>query len=55
KSSKKLKTAKASGSELSQEQQPKEPKELSEEEFKKMMEIVPAEEVYIEALQLDSA
>ncbi|GJU80937.1 hypothetical protein Tco_1283302 [Tanacetum coccineum] len=52
KSSKKLKTAKASGSELSQEQQTKEPKELSEEELKKMMEIVPAEEVYIEALQV---
>ncbi|GJT42915.1 hypothetical protein Tco_0951630 [Tanacetum coccineum] len=50
KSSKKLKIAKASGSELSQEQQTKEPKELSEEELKKMMEIVPAEEVYIEAL-----
>ncbi|GJX68231.1 hypothetical protein Tco_0303958 [Tanacetum coccineum] len=45
KSSKKLKTAKASGSELSQEQQTKEPKELSEEELKKMMEIVPAEEI----------
>ncbi|GKE06489.1 hypothetical protein Tco_1398507, partial [Tanacetum coccineum] len=52
KSSKKLKTAKASGSELPQEQQTKEPKELSEEELKKMMEIVPAEEVYIEALQV---
>ncbi|GJS46420.1 uncharacterized mitochondrial protein-like protein [Tanacetum coccineum] len=52
KSSKKLKTAKASGSELPQEQQTKEPKELSEEKLKKMMEIVPAEEVYIEALQM---
>ncbi|GJT03655.1 hypothetical protein Tco_0838117 [Tanacetum coccineum] len=50
-SSKKLKTAKASGSEPSQEQQTKEPKELSEEELKKMMEIVPVEEFYIEALQ----
>ncbi|GJW98722.1 hypothetical protein Tco_0180530 [Tanacetum coccineum] len=50
-SSKKLKTAKASGSEPSQEQQTKEPKELYEEELKKMMEIVPIEEVYIEALQ----
>ncbi|GJZ34548.1 hypothetical protein Tco_0580365 [Tanacetum coccineum] len=44
--------AKASGSKLPQEQQTKEPKELSEEELKKMMEIVPAEEVYIEALQV---
>ncbi|GJR32020.1 putative ribonuclease H-like domain-containing protein [Tanacetum coccineum] len=52
KSSKKSKTAKASGSELSQEQQTKEPKELYEEELKKMMEIVPTEEVYIEALQI---
>ncbi|GKA90794.1 hypothetical protein Tco_0812664 [Tanacetum coccineum] len=42
-SSKKLKTAKASGSEPSQEQQTKEPKELSEEELKKMMEIVHVE------------
>ncbi|GJR74779.1 uncharacterized mitochondrial protein-like protein [Tanacetum coccineum] len=49
-SSKKLKTAKASGSEPSQEQQTKEPKELSEEDLKKMMEIVPIEEYYIEAL-----
>ncbi|GJR91622.1 hypothetical protein Tco_0215633 [Tanacetum coccineum] len=49
-SSKKLKTTKASGSEPSQEQQTKEPKELSEEELKKMMEIVPVEEFYIEAL-----
>ncbi|GJX62898.1 hypothetical protein Tco_0295798, partial [Tanacetum coccineum] len=52
KSSKKLKTAKASGSELFQEQQTKKPKELYEEELKKMMEIVSAEEVYIEALQV---
>ncbi|GKD13930.1 hypothetical protein Tco_1198337 [Tanacetum coccineum] len=50
-SSKRLKTAKASRSEPSQEQQTKDPKELSEEELKKMMEIVPIEEVYIEALQ----
>ncbi|GKB69434.1 hypothetical protein Tco_0930846 [Tanacetum coccineum] len=50
-SSKKLKTAKASGSEPSQEQQTKEPKEISEEEIKKMMEIVHVEEFYIEALQ----
>ncbi|GJY42454.1 hypothetical protein Tco_0429724 [Tanacetum coccineum] len=42
--------SKASGSELPQEQQTKEPKELSEEELKKMIEIVPAEEVYIEDL-----
>ncbi|GKE23028.1 hypothetical protein Tco_1434540, partial [Tanacetum coccineum] len=32
--------------------QTKDPKELSEEELKKMMEIVPVEEVYIEALQV---
>ncbi|GJT32834.1 ribonuclease H-like domain-containing protein [Tanacetum coccineum] len=50
-SSKRLKTAKASGSEPSQEHQTKDSKELSEEELKKMMEIVPIEEVYIEALQ----
>ncbi|GKD60270.1 hypothetical protein Tco_1297779, partial [Tanacetum coccineum] len=50
-SSKRLKTAKASGSEPSQEHQIKDSKELSEEELKKMMEIVPVEEVYIEALQ----
>ncbi|GJY62220.1 ribonuclease H-like domain-containing protein [Tanacetum coccineum] len=48
---KQLKTAKASGSEPSQEHQTKDSKELSEEELKKMMEIVPIEEVYIEALQ----
>ncbi|GJX53206.1 putative nucleotidyltransferase, ribonuclease H [Tanacetum coccineum] len=50
-SSKRLKTAKASGSEPSQEHQTKDSKELSEEELKKMMKIVPVEEVYIEALQ----
>ncbi|GJX40967.1 hypothetical protein Tco_0255957 [Tanacetum coccineum] len=50
-SSKRLKTAKASGSEPSQEQQTKDPKELSQEELKKMMEKVPVKEVYIEALQ----
>ncbi|GJV39892.1 hypothetical protein Tco_1418332 [Tanacetum coccineum] len=48
-SSKKLKTAKALGP--SQEQQTKDLKEVSEEELKKMTEIVPVEEVYIEALQ----
>ncbi|GKB39911.1 hypothetical protein Tco_0884853 [Tanacetum coccineum] len=48
---KKLKTAKALGSEPSQEQQTKDPKELSKEELKKMMEIVIVEEFYIEALQ----
>ncbi|GKA06213.1 hypothetical protein Tco_0685437 [Tanacetum coccineum] len=51
KSFKKLKTTKASGSEPSQEQQTKYPKELSKEELKKMMEIIPVEEFYIEALQ----
>ncbi|GJY13366.1 hypothetical protein Tco_0382675 [Tanacetum coccineum] len=50
-SSKRLKTAKASGSKPSQEHQIKDSKELSEEELKKMMEIVHVEEVYIEALQ----
>ncbi|GJZ14613.1 hypothetical protein Tco_0550290 [Tanacetum coccineum] len=44
-------TAKASGSKHSQEHQTKDSKELYEEELKKMMEIVPVEEVYIEALQ----
>nr|GEY77896.1 hypothetical protein [Tanacetum cinerariifolium] len=51
KSFKKLKTAKASGTEPSQEQQFEEPKELSKEELKKMMELVPVEELYIKALQ----
>ncbi|GKE57159.1 hypothetical protein Tco_1496344, partial [Tanacetum coccineum] len=46
---KRLKTTKASGSEPSQEHQ--DSKELFEEELKKIMEIVPVEEVYIEALQ----
>ncbi|GJV80852.1 hypothetical protein Tco_1516722 [Tanacetum coccineum] len=50
-SSKRLKTTKASGSKPSQEHQTKDSKELSEEELKKMMEIVPVEEVYIKALQ----
>nr|GEU42428.1 hypothetical protein [Tanacetum cinerariifolium] len=48
---KKLKTAAALGIEPTQEQQSKEPKELSEEELKKMMELVLVEELYIEALQ----
>nr|GEZ51383.1 hypothetical protein [Tanacetum cinerariifolium] len=48
---KKLKTAEASGTEPTQEQVSKEPKELSEEELKKMMELVTVEELYIEALQ----
>nr|GEY93557.1 hypothetical protein [Tanacetum cinerariifolium] len=47
---KKLKTAKALGTEPTQEQQSKEPKELSEEELKKMMELVLVEELYIKAL-----
>ncbi|GJR43787.1 hypothetical protein Tco_1311890 [Tanacetum coccineum] len=42
--------SKLESSEPSQEQQTKDPKELSEEELKKMMEIVHVEEVYIEAL-----
>nr|GEX15657.1 ribonuclease H-like domain-containing protein [Tanacetum cinerariifolium] len=41
KSFKKLKTAEASGTEPTQEQQFEEPKELSKEELKKMMELVP--------------
>nr|GEU75794.1 hypothetical protein [Tanacetum cinerariifolium] len=49
---KKLKTAKASGTEPTQELQSEEPKELSEEELKKMIELVPVEELYIEALQM---
>nr|GEW43947.1 copia protein [Tanacetum cinerariifolium] len=48
---KKLKTAEASGTEPSQEQQSEEPKELYEEELKKIMELVPVEEFYIKALQ----
>nr|GEV03203.1 ribonuclease H-like domain-containing protein [Tanacetum cinerariifolium] len=48
---KKLKTAKALGTKPTQEQQSEEPKELSKEELKKMMELVPIEELYIEALQ----
>nr|GEW80953.1 hypothetical protein [Tanacetum cinerariifolium] len=47
KSFKNLKTTEASGTEPSQEQQSKEPKEL-----KKMIELVPVEELYIEALQV---
>nr|GEV17833.1 uncharacterized mitochondrial protein AtMg00810-like [Tanacetum cinerariifolium] len=49
--SKKLKTAKASSTKPSQEQQSEDPKELSEEKLKKMMELVPVKELYIEALQ----
>nr|GEU34765.1 hypothetical protein [Tanacetum cinerariifolium] len=48
---KELKTAKASGTEPTQEQQSEDPKEISEEELKRMMELVPVEELYIEALQ----
>nr|GEX04953.1 hypothetical protein [Tanacetum cinerariifolium] len=47
---KKLKTAEASGTEPTQEQQSEESKELFEEDLKKMMELVPVEELYIEAL-----
>nr|GEX91955.1 hypothetical protein [Tanacetum cinerariifolium] len=49
---KKLKTTEASGTEPSQEQHSEDPKELSREELKKMMELVPVEELYIEALQV---
>nr|GEW56799.1 hypothetical protein [Tanacetum cinerariifolium] len=48
---KKLKTAEASGTDATQEQQSEGPKELSKEELKKMMEIVQVEELYIDALQ----
>nr|GEY28198.1 hypothetical protein [Tanacetum cinerariifolium] len=50
--SKKLKTTEASGTEPTQEQQSEEPKELSEKELKKMMELVSVKELYIEALQV---
>ncbi|GJS40923.1 hypothetical protein Tco_0565966 [Tanacetum coccineum] len=49
-SSKRMKTVKAS--EPSQEQQTRDPKELSDKELKDMMELVPVEEVYFEALQV---
>ncbi|GJV14544.1 hypothetical protein Tco_1359867 [Tanacetum coccineum] len=49
---KKLRTAQASSSEPIQEQSTVEPKELSKEEFKKMMEIVPVEETRAEVLQV---
>nr|GFA70436.1 synaptobrevin, longin-like domain protein [Tanacetum cinerariifolium] len=49
---KKLKTAEASGTEPTQKQQFEEPKELSEVELKKMMEMVPVGELYIKALHV---
>ncbi|GJX59320.1 hypothetical protein Tco_0290710 [Tanacetum coccineum] len=48
---KKLRTVEASRSEPIQEQPTEEPKELSEEELKKMLEIVLVEEIKAEALQ----
>ncbi|GJX21711.1 hypothetical protein Tco_0226156 [Tanacetum coccineum] len=49
---KKLRTTQASGSEpFHQEKSTEEPKELSKEDLKKMLEIVPVEEFGIEALQ----
>ncbi|GKE31895.1 hypothetical protein Tco_1451217 [Tanacetum coccineum] len=42
--------AQASGSEPSQEQSSEEPKELSKEDLKEMLEIVPVEETKAEAL-----
>ncbi|GKD55692.1 hypothetical protein Tco_1289079 [Tanacetum coccineum] len=49
---KKLRTTQALGSEpFNQEKSTKEPKELSEEDLKKMLEIVPVEEFRVEALQ----
>ncbi|GJR42020.1 retrovirus-related pol polyprotein from transposon TNT 1-94 [Tanacetum coccineum] len=49
---KKLRTTEASSSEPIQEQSTEEPKELFEEELKKMLEIVPVEEIKAEALQV---
>ncbi|GJW74182.1 putative ribonuclease H-like domain-containing protein [Tanacetum coccineum] len=49
---KKLRIAEALRSEPIQEQPTEEPKELSEEELKKMLEIVPVEEIKAEALQV---
>ncbi|GKB14515.1 hypothetical protein Tco_0848438 [Tanacetum coccineum] len=49
---KKLRTIEALSSELIQEQPTEEPKELSEEELKKMLEIVPVEEIKAEALKV---
>ncbi|GJY48361.1 hypothetical protein Tco_0438317 [Tanacetum coccineum] len=49
---KKLRTTQASGSEpFHQEKSTEEPKELSKEDLKKMLEIVPVEEFKVEALQ----
>ncbi|GJU23999.1 hypothetical protein Tco_1162620 [Tanacetum coccineum] len=52
---KKLRATEASRSEPIQEQSTEEPKELSEEELKKMLEIVPVEEIKAEALQIKYA
>nr|GEV35600.1 hypothetical protein [Tanacetum cinerariifolium] len=49
---KKLKTTEASCTEPTQEQQSKEPKELSEEELKQMMKLVLVVELYIKALHV---
>ncbi|GJZ66426.1 hypothetical protein Tco_0623122 [Tanacetum coccineum] len=49
---KKLRTDEASRSEPIQEQPTEEPKELSKEELKKMLEMVPVEEIKAEALQI---
>ncbi|GJS85474.1 hypothetical protein Tco_0752015 [Tanacetum coccineum] len=49
---KKLRTAEASSSKPIQEQPTEERKELSEEELKKMLKIVPVEEIKAEALQV---
>ncbi|GJZ00344.1 hypothetical protein Tco_0517773 [Tanacetum coccineum] len=48
---KKLRTSQDSSSEPFQEQSTEEPKELSEEDVKKMLEIVPVKEFRVEALQ----
>ncbi|GJZ87887.1 hypothetical protein Tco_0659669 [Tanacetum coccineum] len=49
---KKLRTVEASSSKPIQEQPTEEPKELYEDELKKMLEIVPVEEIKAEALQV---
>ncbi|GKB13412.1 copia protein [Tanacetum coccineum] len=47
-----MKTVEASETEPSQGQQTKDPNELSDEELKNMIELVPVKEVYFEALQV---
>ncbi|GKD93729.1 hypothetical protein Tco_1373566, partial [Tanacetum coccineum] len=49
---KKLRTAEAASSEPIQEQSTEEPKELSEEDLKEMLEIIPVEETKAKALKV---